>query len=164
MISSGFTNAPVSQFLVFGTVIAALLATITDTRYYLHVLVVPHIWGYGQFWRFATWQVCHLLMCIFFLGHLGKRWIRERRMARGRGITTIIITKRKEADMRVQQQKASYTNSTEVLFAVVSFYQLRVIERLWGSRKFAVSFAYTDICSSLCLDSPTLCISSKKSQ
>jgi hypothetical protein len=101
--------------------------------------------------------------CVFFfLGHLGKRWIRERRMARGRGIITIIITKRKEADMRVQQQKASYTNSTEVLFAVVSFYQLRVIERLWGSRKFAVSFAYTDICSSLCLDSPTLCISSKK--
>ncbi|KAF5853016.1 hypothetical protein GGP41_001563 [Bipolaris sorokiniana] len=88
MISSGFTNAPVSQLLVFGTVITALLATLTDTRYYLHILVVPHIWGYGQFWRFVTWQL-------------------------------------------------SYTNSTEVLFAVVSFYQLRVMERLWGSRKFA---------------------------
>jgi hypothetical protein len=57
MISSGFTNAPVSQLLVFGTVIGALLATITDTRYYLHIQVVPHIWGYGQFWRFLTWQV-----------------------------------------------------------------------------------------------------------
>jgi hypothetical protein len=57
MISSGFTNAPVSQFLVFGTVIGALLATLTDTRYYLHIQVVPHIWGYGQFWRFLTWQV-----------------------------------------------------------------------------------------------------------
>lgn len=57
MISSGFTNAPVSQLLVFGTVITALLATLTDTRYYLHILVVPHIWGYGQFWRFVTWQV-----------------------------------------------------------------------------------------------------------
>lgn len=31
-----------------------------------------------------------------------------------------------------------YTNSTEVLFAAMTFYQLRVIERLWGSRKFAV--------------------------
>jgi hypothetical protein len=31
-----------------------------------------------------------------------------------------------------------YTNSTEVLFAALTFYQLRVIERLWGSRKFAV--------------------------
>lgn len=31
-----------------------------------------------------------------------------------------------------------YTNSTEVLFAAMTLYQLRVIERLWGSRKFAV--------------------------
>ncbi|KAG9187371.1 hypothetical protein G6011_05242 [Alternaria panax] len=88
MISSGFTNAPVTQFLVFGTVIGALLATITDSRYYLHIQVVPHIWQYGQFWRFAVWQL-------------------------------------------------SFTNSTEVLFAVLTFYQLRVVERLWGSRKFA---------------------------
>jgi hypothetical protein len=58
MISSGFTNAPVTQFLVFGTVIGALLATITDSRYYLPIQVVPHIWQYGQFWRFAVWQVC----------------------------------------------------------------------------------------------------------
>ena len=90
MISSGFTNAPVSQFLVFSTVIGALLATITDSRYYLHILVVPHLWNYGQIWRVLTWQTC-------------------------------------------------FTNSTEVLFGVVTFYQLRVIERLWGSRKFAVS-------------------------
>jgi hypothetical protein len=59
MISSGFTNAPVSQFLVFSIVIGALIATITDTRYYIHISVVPHIWTYGQFWRFLTWQVGH---------------------------------------------------------------------------------------------------------
>lgn len=29
-----------------------------------------------------------------------------------------------------------YTNSTEVLFAAMTLYQLRVIERLWGTRKF----------------------------
>jgi hypothetical protein len=58
MISSGFTNAPVTQFLVFGTVISALLATITDSRYYLHIQVVPHIWQYGQFWRCVVWTVC----------------------------------------------------------------------------------------------------------
>jgi hypothetical protein len=57
MISSGFTNAPVSQFLVFSTVIGALVASVTDTRYYVHISVVPHIWTYGQFWRFLTWQV-----------------------------------------------------------------------------------------------------------
>ena len=31
-----------------------------------------------------------------------------------------------------------YTNSTEVLFSAMTLYQLRIIERLWGSRKFAV--------------------------
>ncbi|KAF3034611.1 hypothetical protein E8E12_005464 [Didymella heteroderae] len=87
MISSGFTNAPVSQFLVFGTVIGSLVASLTDTRYYLPIAVVPHIWGYGQLWRTLTWV-----------------WV--------------------------------WTNSTEVLFGVLGFYQLRVVERLWGSRKF----------------------------
>ncbi|KAF3051763.1 hypothetical protein E8E11_010278 [Didymella keratinophila] len=87
MISSGFTNAPVSQFLVFGTVIGSLVASLTDTRYYLPIAVVPHIWGYGQLWRVLTWS-----------------WV--------------------------------WTNSTEVLFGVLGFYQLRVVERCWGSRKF----------------------------
>lgn len=89
MLSSGFTNAPVTQILVFATVIGSLLTSITDTRFYLPIAVVPHIWGYGQLWRFLTWP-----------------WV--------------------------------WTNSTEVLFGVLSFYQLRVIERLWGTRKFAV--------------------------
>ncbi|KAF1952446.1 hypothetical protein CC80DRAFT_422288 [Byssothecium circinans] len=88
MITSGFTNAPVSRFLVFGTVIGALVASLTDTRYYFHIQVVPHFWGYAQFWRVGVWQLV-------------------------------------------------FTNSTEVLFAVLSFYSLRVVERLWGSRKFA---------------------------
>lgn len=35
--------------------------------------------------------------------------------------------------------QACFANSTEVLFAAMTFYHLRVIERLWGSRKFAVS-------------------------
>lgn len=60
MITSGFTNAPVSQFLVFGVVIGAIVASLTDTRYYIHIQVVPHIWKYGQFWRFLTWQVRRL--------------------------------------------------------------------------------------------------------
>ncbi|KAF2642653.1 hypothetical protein P280DRAFT_497436 [Massarina eburnea CBS 473.64] len=88
MITSGFTNAPVSRFLVFSAVIVSLLVSLTDTRYYLHIEVVPHLWGYAQFWRVGVWQTC-------------------------------------------------FTNSTEVLFAVLSLYNLRVIERLWGSRKFA---------------------------
>jgi hypothetical protein len=32
-----------------------------------------------------------------------------------------------------------YTNSSEVLFAAMTLYNMRVIERMWGSRKYAVS-------------------------
>lgn len=32
-----------------------------------------------------------------------------------------------------------YTNSTELLFAAMTLYQMRVVERIWSSRKFAVS-------------------------
>lgn len=39
---------------------------------------------------------------------------------------------------RIFTWQACYTNSAEVLFAAMTLYQLRVIERLWGSRKFAV--------------------------
>lgn len=38
-----------------------------------------------------------------------------------------------------------YNNSTEVLFAAMTIYHLRIIERLWGSRKFAVRFRYPTI-------------------
>ena len=31
-----------------------------------------------------------------------------------------------------------YTNSTEVLFASMTLYQMRIVERMWGSRKYAV--------------------------
>lgn len=31
-----------------------------------------------------------------------------------------------------------YSNSAEVLFAAISFYNLRIVERMWGSRKYAV--------------------------
>ena len=89
MLASGFTNAQVTRFLVIGTVVAAFVASITDTKYFFYIQPRPHLFDYWQIWRLFTWQLC-------------------------------------------------YTNSTEVLFAAMTFYQLRVIERLWGSRKFAV--------------------------
>lgn len=39
---------------------------------------------------------------------------------------------------RILIYQLCYTNSSEVLFATMTLYNLRVIERLWGSRKFAV--------------------------
>lgn len=89
MLSSGFSNAPISRYILTGIVVGALLASITDTKYYFWIAVRPHLLDYRQFWRLLTWQLC-------------------------------------------------YTNSTEVLFAAMTVYQLRVIERLWGSRKFGV--------------------------
>ncbi|KAH9840345.1 DSC E3 ubiquitin ligase complex subunit 2-like [Teratosphaeria destructans] len=98
MIASGFTNAPVTKYLIIGVVLSALLASITDTKYFFWIEVRPHLLDYGQFWRLLTWQLC-------------------------------------------------YTNSTEVLFAAMTLYQLRVVERLWGSQKFASfiisTFLYT---------------------
>ncbi|KXS96354.1 hypothetical protein AC578_3080, partial [Pseudocercospora eumusae] len=88
MLASGFTNAPVSRLLVIGIVITSLLASLTDTKYFIWIEVRPHLLDYLQFWRLLTWQIC-------------------------------------------------YTNSTELLFAAMTIYNLRVIERLWGTRKFA---------------------------
>jgi hypothetical protein len=90
MLASGFTNAPVSRLLVIGVVVAAFLASLTDTKVFLWIEVRPHLLDYWQYWRLLTWPLC-------------------------------------------------YTNSTEVLFAAMTFYNMRVIERLWGSRKFGVS-------------------------
>lgn len=39
---------------------------------------------------------------------------------------------------RLLAYQLCYTNSTEVLFAAMSVYNLRIVERMWGSRKFAV--------------------------
>ncbi|QIW98681.1 hypothetical protein AMS68_004199 [Peltaster fructicola] len=87
MISSGFTNAPISRVLLIAVVLTAVAATVTDSKYYLWIEVRPHLLDYGQYWRLLTWQF-------------------------------------------------AYTNSTEVLFAAMTLYQLRIIERLWGSKKF----------------------------
>ncbi|KAK3168642.1 hypothetical protein OEA41_005090 [Lepraria neglecta] len=39
---------------------------------------------------------------------------------------------------RLLTWQTCYTNSTELLFAAMTIYHVRIIERLWGSRKFAV--------------------------
>ncbi|KAL7782011.1 hypothetical protein V8C43DRAFT_297136 [Trichoderma afarasin] len=38
---------------------------------------------------------------------------------------------------RLLAYQLCYTNSTEVLFAAISLYNLRAVERMWGSRKYA---------------------------
>jgi membrane associated rhomboid family serine protease len=41
---------------------------------------------------------------------------------------------------RLLTYQLCYTNSTEVLFGAMTLYNLRIIERMWGSRKYAVSY------------------------
>ncbi|KAK6435423.1 hypothetical protein LTR95_008393 [Oleoguttula sp. CCFEE 5521] len=100
MLASGFTNAPVSQALVVATVAGAIVASLTDTKYFLWIEVRPHLLDYLQYWRLLTWPLV-------------------------------------------------FTNSTEVLFGTMTLYQLRVIERLWGSRKFASFIVSTYIYTAL---------------
>ncbi|KAF1812189.1 hypothetical protein P152DRAFT_417190, partial [Eremomyces bilateralis CBS 781.70] len=88
MYISGFTGTPVTKLLIGSIIASAVAVSIFDVKYLVPLQVIPHIWEYGQIWRFLTWQ-------------------------------------------------GAYLNSTEVLFAVISIYQIRVVERLWGSRKFA---------------------------
>lgn len=38
-----------------------------------------------------------------------------------------------------------YTNSTEVLFAATTLYHMRLVERMWGPRKYAVSLGPNSI-------------------
>lgn len=93
MLSTGFTDAPVTRSLVYGIVGASILVSVMDIKHYFYIQVDPHFWRYHQIWRALIYQLC-------------------------------------------------FTNSTEVLFAAMTLYNMRVIERLWGSRKYAVSLIY----------------------
>jgi hypothetical protein len=57
MHTSGFKNTPVSQILLGLVVSLSIIASITDTKYYFYIQVVPHFWVWRQFWRIFTWQV-----------------------------------------------------------------------------------------------------------
>ncbi len=57
MLSSGFTNAPVSKVLLFGLVASSIVVSVTDSKYYFWIQIVPHLWPYRQAWRILIWQV-----------------------------------------------------------------------------------------------------------
>ncbi|KUL91444.1 hypothetical protein ZTR_01776 [Talaromyces verruculosus] len=107
MLSSGFTNAPVSKSLVIYIVASSIALSIFDVKHLANILVDVHLWRYGQFSRAFLWQV------------------------------------------------AGYANSTEVLFAAMLAYHMRVVERIWGSRKLATFIVtvlpYTTIITPLLL-------------
>jgi hypothetical protein len=58
MLSSGFTNAPVAKWFLFGIIAVSIAVSITDSKYLFYIQVVPHLWRYKQAWRLLIWQVC----------------------------------------------------------------------------------------------------------
>lgn len=59
---------------------------------------------------------------------------------------------------RLLAYQLCYTNSTEVLFAAMSLYNLRIVERMWGPRKYAVRVSIMPCCCELrltCSGSPS---------
>lgn len=57
MLSSGFTNAPVTKFALAFIIVSSIAASIFDVKYLFYIDVVPHLWRYVQFWRLFIWQV-----------------------------------------------------------------------------------------------------------
>ncbi|KAK7885079.1 hypothetical protein LTR67_010782 [Exophiala xenobiotica] len=105
--TSGFTHAPVSRFLILGSIATSVLTSILDIKHLLPIKLTPHLWPYLQFSRLLTFQL-------------------------------------------------SYTSSTELLFSTALFYHFRVLERLWGSRKYASFVAVVFLLNILLLPTITL--------
>ena len=78
MIASGFTAAPVSQFLFFGVIASSIVVSITDTKYLFYIQVIPHLWQYKQAWRLLIWQVNLALLQLMTLStdHSREGWTR----------------------------------------------------------------------------------------
>lgn len=108
--TSGFSNTPVSRFLILASVAASVLTSVLDIKYLVPIKPTPHLWPYLQFSRLLTFQT-------------------------------------------------AYTSSTELLFSTALLYQFRVLERLWGSRKYA-SFVVVCFWLNVVLV-PTLCLALK---
>lgn len=86
--TSGFSNTPVTRFLILSSIGTSILASTLDIQYLVPIKPTPHLWPYLQFSRLLTFQT-------------------------------------------------AYASSTELFFSTALLYQFRVLERLWGSRKYA---------------------------
>jgi hypothetical protein len=57
MLSSGFTNAPVTKYAIVSLVVSSIAVSLGDVKYLFYIQVVPHLWRYMQVWRLVGWQV-----------------------------------------------------------------------------------------------------------
>ncbi|KAJ5496113.1 hypothetical protein N7539_001229 [Penicillium diatomitis] len=57
MLTSGFTNTPITKGLLIYTIGSSIALSIFDIKYLAPIHVSPHFWPYAQFWRALTWHV-----------------------------------------------------------------------------------------------------------
>ncbi|QSS60657.1 hypothetical protein I7I51_05458 [Histoplasma capsulatum] len=61
MISSGFTNAPISKYVMVFIIASSIVVSIADVKYLLYIQVVPHLWKYWQSFLISTLPYTALL-------------------------------------------------------------------------------------------------------
>lgn len=57
MLTSGFTNTPLTKSLLIYTIASSIALSILDVKHLASIHVSPHFWPYAQFWRALFWQI-----------------------------------------------------------------------------------------------------------
>lgn len=57
MLTSGFTNTPLTKSLLIYTIASSIALSILDIKHLASIHVSPHFWPYAQFWRALFWQI-----------------------------------------------------------------------------------------------------------
>ncbi|KAJ5949473.1 hypothetical protein N7454_001057 [Penicillium verhagenii] len=57
MLTSGFTNTPLTKSLLIYTIASSVALSILDVKHFASIHVSPHFWPYAQFWRALFWQI-----------------------------------------------------------------------------------------------------------
>ncbi|KAL4798625.1 hypothetical protein BDV19DRAFT_396533 [Aspergillus venezuelensis] len=57
MQTSGLTNTPLTRTLLIYTIASSIALSLFDIKHLSSILINPHFFPYGQFWRCAIWQV-----------------------------------------------------------------------------------------------------------
>ncbi|KAJ5637939.1 hypothetical protein N7490_007818 [Penicillium lividum] len=57
MLTSGFTNTPLTKSLLIYTIASSIALSILDIKHLGAIHVSPHFWPYAQFWRALLWQI-----------------------------------------------------------------------------------------------------------
>ncbi|KAL4932204.1 protein dscB [Aspergillus undulatus] len=57
MQTSGLTHTPLTKTLLIYTIASSITLSILDIKHLPSILITPHLFPYGQFWRCAVWSI-----------------------------------------------------------------------------------------------------------